>query len=161
LDRVGLIGKIQVGVTTIYQGRQWPDTEGLEGEGRISYKRGLALAVEAFKETQERAAVDLDLLIVAEYTFLGQELEFCASTDTNAITSLTKSIQEFDEAFCALDLLQNTETYKCLGKAFSHRPEFRYRKMPKDAFHVACAGHMVRIRNILKSPGINLGSNTE
>ena len=39
MDRTGLIGKIQIGVTTIYQGRQWLDTEGLEGEGRISYKR--------------------------------------------------------------------------------------------------------------------------
>jgi hypothetical protein len=40
----------------IYQGRQWLDTEGLEGEGRISYKRGLACAIEAFRETLERAA---------------------------------------------------------------------------------------------------------
>jgi hypothetical protein len=28
--------------------------------------------------------------------------------------------------------------------------------MPKDAFHVACAGHKARLDNILKSPGINL-----
>jgi hypothetical protein len=78
LDRAGLIGKIQVGVTTIYQGRQWLDTEGR----RVSYKRGLALAIEAFRETQEHAISDLDLLIITEYTFLGQELEFCNSVDT-------------------------------------------------------------------------------
>jgi hypothetical protein len=131
LDLAGLIGKIQVGVTTIYQGRQWLDTEGLEGEGRVSYKRGLVLAIEAFREIQEHVISDLDLLIIADYTFLGQELEFCDSADTNAITSLTKSIQEFDEAFCALDLLQNAETYKLLEKAFSHRPEFRYRECQK------------------------------
>jgi hypothetical protein len=52
--------------------------------------------------------------------------------------------------------LQNAETYILLEKVFSHRPEFRYKGMPKDAFHVACAGHILRIKNILKSPGINL-----
>ena len=98
----------------------------------------------------------MELLIIAEYTFLGQELELCVSADTNAITSLTKSVQEFDEAFLALDLLQNTGIYELLEKAFSHRHEFRYRGMPKDAFHVACGGHIVRIKNILKAPGINL-----
>ena len=156
MDRAGLIAKIQVSVTTIYQGRQWLDTEGLEGEGRVSYRRGLARAIEAFKEAQAGAVDDLYTLFAAEYTFIGQEFELCASADTNAITSLTKSIQEFDEAFLALDLLQNAETYKLLEKAISHRPEFRYRRMPKDAFHVASAGHIVRIKNILKSPGINL-----
>jgi predicted nucleic acid-binding protein len=156
LDKVGLSGKIYTSVTTIYQGRKWLDTEGLEGEGRISYKEGLALAIEAFRAVQECAADDLHTLFVAEYMFLAQELEFCAPREIKAITSLTKAIQEFDGAFLALEVLQNAEIYQFAEKTYSHRAEFRYKEMPKDAFHVACAGHKARIDNILRTPGINL-----
>jgi len=156
LDRTGYLNNINTGVIWIYKGRDGLDTDGGEHEGRISFQTGLALALDTFKKIQSQVNEDLELLILAEYAFLGQELQFCASTDSNAITSLTKAIQEFDEAFFALNVLQNTEVYKSLEKVISHRPEFRYKTMPKDAFHVACAGHRVRIQNILKSPGINL-----
>jgi hypothetical protein len=156
LDKVGLLAKINAGVITIYQGRKWLDTEGLESEGRISYKKGLARGIEVFRVAQACAGDDLHTLFVAEYTFLAQELEFCVPQDTKAITSLTKAIQEFDEAFLALGVLQNEEIYKSAEKTYSHRTEFRYKEMPKDAFHVACAGHKVRIDNILRAPGINL-----
>jgi len=156
LDRAGYLDKINRSVISIYKGRDGLDTDGGEREGRISFQNGLALALDTFKKIQSQVNEDLELLILAEYVFLSQELQFCASKDTNAITSLTRAIQEFDEAFLALGVLQNTEVYKSLEKAISHRPEFRYKEMPKDAFHVACAGHKVRIQNILKSPGINL-----
>jgi hypothetical protein len=156
LDRTGYLDKINNGVILIYKGRDGLDTDGGEREGRISFQTGLAIALDTFKKIQLQVNEDLELLILAEYVFLGQELQFCASSDTNAKTSLTRAIQEFDEAFLALGVLQNTEVYKSLEKAISHRPEFRYKEMPKDAFHVACAGHRVRIQNILKSPGINL-----
>jgi hypothetical protein len=155
LDRTGYLNNINTGVIWIYKGRDGLDTDGGEREGRISFQTGLALALDTFKKVQIQVNEDLELLILAEYAFLSQELQFCASVDTNAITSLTKAIQEFDEAFLALGVLQNTEVYKSLEKAISHRPEFRYKAMPKDAFHVACTGHKARIQNILKSPGIN------
>jgi predicted nucleic acid-binding protein len=156
LDKAGLLAKINAGVITIYQGRKWLDIEGLEGEGRISYKNGLALGIEAFQEAQTHSADDLQTLFVAEYMFLVQELELCASGDTKAIASLTKAIQEFDEAFLALEVLQNAEIYQSVEKTYSHRTEFRHKGMPKDAFHVACAGHKARLDNILRSPGINI-----
>jgi hypothetical protein len=156
LDRIGLLANIYDSALAIDQGRKWLDTDGLEHEGRISYKNGLALGIEAFRKTQARADDDLHTFLAVEYTFLTQELEFCAPQDTKAITSLTKAILEFDEAFLALEVLQNAESYKFVEKAISHRPEFRYKEMPKDAFHVACAGHKARLDNILKSPGINL-----
>jgi len=156
LDRTGYLDNIIRGVINIYKGRDGLTTDGGEHEGRISYQDGLAVALDTFKKIQVQVNEDLELPILAEYVFIGQELQFCASIDTNAITSLSKAIQEFDEAFLALSVLQNTKVYKSLEKAISHRPEFRYKGMPKDAFHVACAGHKVRIQNILKSPGINL-----
>jgi hypothetical protein len=153
---VGLSAEIYASVTAIYQGRQWLDTEGLESEGRVSYKRGLAKGLEAFRSAQSYAADDLQTLFVAEYTFLAQELELCAPQDTKAISSLTKAVQEFDEAFVTLEILQNAEIYKSVEKTYSHRTEFRYKEMPKDAFHVACAGHKTRLDNILRVPGVNL-----
>lgn len=156
MDQIGLIAKIQTSVAEIYQGRQWLNAEGLEGEGRISFQDGLALGIEAFREAQKRADDDLHMLFVAEYTFLVQELEFCAPQDAKARTSLSKAVQEFDEAFLALEVLQNAEGYRLVEKVLSHRPEFRYIGMPKDAVHVACGGHKARLDNILKSPGINL-----
>jgi hypothetical protein len=155
LDRAGLLSKINAGVITIYQGRQWLDTEGLEGDGRISYKTGLAIAMEAFKEVCVHATEDLELLFLAEYTFLTQELNLCTPIDTNARTSLTAAIREFDEGFLASGILQKAENYKLIHEALSTRTEFRYRRMPKDAFHVACAGHYQRITNSLKVSGIN------
>jgi hypothetical protein len=127
-----------------------------EHEGRITYRKGLSLELEAFREAQVRTGEDLYTLFSAEYTFLTQELEVCSSQDTKAGTSLTRALQEFREAFLALEVLQNAENYKSVEKTYSTRPEFRYRGMPKDAFHVACGGHKARIDNILKSPGINL-----
>jgi hypothetical protein len=156
LDRAGFLDKIIASATNIYEGRLGLDTDGGEREGRINYQSGLTLALDVFKKIRSQSVKDLDIVILAEYTFLSQELQFCASQDTKAITSLSKAIHEFDEAFLALNVLQHPEIYKSMEKAISHRTEFRYRTMPKDAFHVACAGHKTRLDNILKSPGINL-----
>ena len=156
MDATGLLAKIYDSAYYIDQGRKLSDTDGLEHEGRISYRRGLVRGLEAFREAQAGAGEDLHTLFIAEYTFLTQELEFCAPQDTKARTSLTKAMQEFDEAFFALEVLENAAGYKFAEKTYSTRTEFRYKKMPKDAFHVACAGHIARIENILKAPGINL-----
>ena len=90
-------------------------------------------------------------LVLAEYAFLGQELELCTVQDKQARSSLSKAIQDFDEAFLALEVLQNTQVYNFMEKAISHHSEYRHKGMPKDAFHVACAGHKVRLDNVLKA----------
>ena len=156
MERTGLLDKIMRSVLTIYRGRKGLDTDGGEREGRISYQTGLKLGIETFQKIQANAALDLELLILAEYTFLIQELELCAVQDTRARASLHNAIQDFDGASLALKVLHNDSDYILAAKTYSCRPLFRYKQMPKDAFHVACAGHSVRINNILKAPGINL-----
>jgi hypothetical protein len=106
LDRTGFLDKIVTSAKNIYDGRLGLDTDGGECEGRINYQGGIALALDVFRKIQTQAAEDLDMVILAEYTFLIQELQFCASQDIKAITSLSKAIQEFDEAFLALHVLQ-------------------------------------------------------
>lgn len=156
MERTGLLAKVYDSASFIDQGRKWLDTDGLEHDGRIIYKSALVRGLEAFREAQSLAGEDLHTLFAAEYTFLTQELEVCAPQDAKAGASLSKALKEFDEAFLALEVLQNPEGYASVEKTYSIRLEFRYRGMPKDAFHVACGGHKVRINNILKSPGINL-----
>jgi iron uptake system EfeUOB component EfeO/EfeM len=112
--------------------------------------------MESFKETQTDAVEDLELLVGAEYTFVSQELNYCTPSDKKTINSLTQAVKDFDEAFLALKIIQKAAHYKILEQGISHRRDYRYNGMPKDCFHVACAGHITRIANALKTPGINL-----
>ena len=66
-------------------------TRGKEQEGRISYETGIA-TIFTFKEAQSTA--DPQTIILVEYTFLSQELEFC-KTDKHALKCLTKAVQSF------------------------------------------------------------------
>jgi hypothetical protein len=120
----------------IDQGRKWLDTEGKAEAGRISYRTGISLAHKAFKEVQTEASENLELLTGAEYTFIGQEYNFCAPSDTETINSLTQGIEDFDCAFLVLKIIQKPAHYKIVEQACALRPKCRYRKMPKDAFHV-------------------------
>jgi hypothetical protein len=156
LDRIGLLDKITNSALYIYQGRLWLDTDGLEHEGRIRYNEGLSLASESFKEILTGAERDLETLILSEINFLTQESQFCDVSDTNAIESLTHAIQSFEEALLALKELEAGSSYGVIHRALPYRKECRYNGMRKDAFHWACNGHDMRIKNVLKSPGINL-----
>jgi hypothetical protein len=154
LDQVGLIARIVAGVVEIARGRKSWDTDGGEREGRISYHRGLDIAMTAFQEA--RTTGDPNSMLLVEYTFLNQELQFCDPTDTNAFSSLTAAIQSFDDAFLCLDVVSDVTVYRAAEKTHPHSAKYRIRGMPKDAFHIACIAHRTRIHNILRSPGINL-----
>ena len=156
MDRAGLRAKIIDSAIAIDQGRKWLDTEGFEASGRISYRKGLALAKTAFQEAQILAAKDLEALIVCEYIFLQQELQFCVPVDVNSLSSLSKAIQSFDDALLALQAVEAGASYRIADQTHPHTVKYRYSGMPKDAFHIACAGHKTRIKNILRSPGINI-----
>jgi hypothetical protein len=155
LDRTGLLAKILQSAYAIEQGRKWLDTEGQTEAGRVSYRTGLTRALEAFKEAQASAAEYLESLILAEYTFLGQELQFCLPSDTKTIKSLTAALQSFDEALIALKEVESASSYNVVDRCFSHRQEYRVAGMPKDAFHVASVSHKARLDNSLRSPSVN------
>jgi hypothetical protein len=104
LDRAGLLVKIADSVSSIDQGRKWLDTEGKAEAGRVSYRTGLALAMEAFKEAETAAVDDLEILFVAEYTFINQELHYCASSDKKTISSLSQAVEDFDDGFLVLKI---------------------------------------------------------
>jgi hypothetical protein len=146
-------------VTAIYRGRDWLDTEGREGAGRISYNDGLSKAHEAFKEAQAGADEDLETLVLTEKACLTQELQFCLPIDKKASNSITSAIQSFDEGLRALKEVV-CSSYGAVDRSLPHRSETRYNGMPKDAFHFACSGHIKRLDGILHAPGINMTEKT-
>jgi hypothetical protein len=153
LDTIGLVSSIADAALTIDSGRKGIATRGKAEEGRISYEDGIAEALTTFKEAQTLA--DPQTLILAEYTFLTQELQFCEKSDKDSITSLAKAIQFFDDAFLVLNVVDDSTTYKVVEKAFPHDSKYRVKGFPKDSFHIACGSHKTRIQNMLKTPGID------
>ena len=152
MDQIGLASSIADTVINIVMGRQGFAVEGKEREGRILYEKGIAEASSLFREAQ--APNDPQIIILAEYTFISQELELCSRTDKDTISSLELAIQSFDDAFLALQAVEEPG-YKTADKAFPHRKEYRVQGFPKDAFHIACKAHQTRLSNILRAPGID------
>ena len=152
MDLIGLIDSINKAAISIDSGRKGFAIRGKEQEGRIFYEDGISEAMSAFEEAQTSA--DPHALILAEYTFITQELQFCEKTDNDALSSLTKAIQSFDDAFLALQAVEEAG-YKTVDKAFPHSKEYRISGFPKDSFHIACNSHKTRLKNILRAPGID------
>jgi hypothetical protein len=148
----GLINRITTATASIDSGRKGFAIIGKEREGRINYEDGIATAMTAFKEAQ--ATADPQTIILSEYTFITQELEFCEKSDKDTLKSLTQAIQFFDDAFLVLKIVEDKTIYQFVENSYSHKSDCRYRGFPKDAFHVACGSHKTRLQNIIRSPGI-------
>ena len=153
MDQSGCVSNILEATTSIDAGRKGFAIEGKEREGRISYEKGIALALSTFQEAQ--SSIDPQAIILFEYTFLSQELQFCERTDTDTLTSLTKAIQSFDDAFLALQVVEDSSLYQGAEKTHPHSDKYRVQGFPKDSFHIACIAHRTRLKNILRSPGID------
>jgi len=152
LDRIGLTLKISDAAINIDSGRKGFAIKGKAEEGRVSYETGISEAMTAFKEAQ--ATADPETILLAEYTFITQELQFCEKTDKPAINSLSRAIRFFDDAFLALETVQSSH-YDMVEKAIPHDSEYRIKGCPMDSFHVAINGHKGRLQNILKTPGLD------
>jgi hypothetical protein len=159
LGITGLVNSIITATSNIDLGRKGFATRGKAEEGRISYEKGIADAMSAFKEASATcvaaATADPHTIILVEYTFLAQELQFCDESDKDSFTSLTQALQSFDDAFQVLKIVEKPE-YKIADIAIPHHKDYRVKGgYPKDSFHVACGSHKTRLQNILRSPGID------
>jgi hypothetical protein len=154
MDPTGLLNKILQAVVDIDLGRKGLTTDSEEHNGRIHYERGIYTALSAFKEAQ--ASADPKTLILAELAFLQQELQFCHEADTDTRSSLSQAIQTFNDALLSLEAVEDAVMYQGAEKTHPHGPKYRIQGYPKDAFHLACIAHRTRIRNSLRTPGINM-----
>jgi hypothetical protein len=153
LDKIGLVNSIFEAAITIDFGRKGFAIRGKEHEGRISYEDGISKALSTFQEA--KISADPQTLILAEYTFVSQELQFCGEADKDTLSSLTQAIASFDDAFLALEVVESSVAYQGAEKTYPHNPKNRIQSFPKDAFHQACIAHKTRLQNILRSPGID------
>jgi hypothetical protein len=153
LDPIGLLARVFEATSNIHAGRKGFATRGKEREGRISYETGIAEALSVFAEAQ--ATGDPQTIILAEYTFIAQELEFCDEGDVDVFGSLVKATRSFDDAFVCLKTVSDTVGYKVAERTYLNDPKYRVRGLPKDAFHVTCLAHGTRIQNILRTPGVD------
>jgi hypothetical protein len=139
-------------VAAIDYGRKGFATRGKAEEGRVSYETGIAWALSVFRDVQ--STLDPHAIILVEYTFINQELQFCGETDTDVLSSLTQAIQGFDDAFLSLKAVEDSG-YKIADQTHPHSKKYRISGFPKDAFHIACISHKTRLQNVLRSPGID------
>ena len=154
MAKTGLITRITDAAFSIDFGRKGFATRGKAEEGRLSYEKGIAEALAAFKEAQ--ATADPHTIILVEYTFLIQELQFCDKSDKESFNSLTKALKSFDDAFRVLKIVEDSTLYHAVEEAIPHDKKYRVGGgFPKDSFHVACGSHKTRLENILRSPGID------
>ena len=152
MEATGLLIRIYDASISIDSGRKGFATKGKAEEGRVSYEDGITLASTTFAQAQESA--DPEIIILAEFTFLSQELHFCEPNDNHTFSSLTQAIQSFDDAFLAIKSVVEP-SYKIADNIFPHNGKYRISGYPKDSFHIACIAHRTRLQNILRSPGID------
>ena len=153
MDQNGFVSNIFQATIAIDSGRKGFATRGKAEEGRISYEDGITKAMSTFQGAQ--AFADPQIMMLVEFTFITQELHFCEKTDKDALSSLTKAIQSFDDAFLAIQAVEDPR-YLITDNAFPHKGTYRIKGFPLDSFHIACNGHTTRLKNILRSPGIDM-----
>jgi hypothetical protein len=144
---------MMIAVERIAAGRLGFETDGREHEGMVEFSEGVKKASELY--TVAIKSSDCELMITAEYTFLGKELEYAESDEYDAESSAAAAIQAFDDAFLALQAVNDKNLYRGIELGFPHRGKWRYNNMPNDAFHIACTGHIRRIKNGLSRFGVN------
>jgi hypothetical protein len=154
MELSGLLNNLIRSASNIDTGRRGLATDGKEHEGRIFYEQGIIGALVAFQEAQ--IVADPQTFVLAELAFLQQELQFCNEVDADTKNSLTQAVQSFNDALRALKAVQDVAMYKGAELTYPQSPKYRFRNMPKDAYHVACISHRTRIQNILRVPGMNM-----
>jgi hypothetical protein len=134
LARTGLVNRVYEAAANIDLGRKGFATIGKAEEGCISYEDGIATAVSAFREAQSTS--DPQTIILAEYTFITQEMQFCDKSDKDSLSGLTQAIQSFDDAFRALQAVEKPG-YKTAEETYPQNGKYRVCGFPKDSFHIA------------------------
>jgi hypothetical protein len=153
MEKTGLIIGIIEAVSDIAKGRIGLRTKGETEEGREDFAKGLKLGKTIFSEVKNCG--DPELMLLAEYSFVNQELEGARAEEKVGRASYQAAVQDFDDAFLSLKSVNDALMYQGAENTHPHRAQFRYKGMPNDSFHIAYAGHYTRLQNKLKPIGIN------
>jgi hypothetical protein len=153
MEKNGLLVSIVQSVENIDVGRHGLATDGEEHQGRVSFTKGLLKALSAFQAAHDNVVDDAETVILVEHAFLTEERKYSAEPEVEA--SLAAALASFDDALRVLATVQNPVAYRYVETSWPHLRKYRYRDMPKDAFHIAAGAHITRFGNTLRTPGIN------
>jgi hypothetical protein len=159
LEQIGLLNSLVQAAFYIDAGRKGLATTGEEAQGHINFDDGISGALAAFQEVsdfQSATTADPQTPTLAELVFLQQELQFCHEADTDTRSSLTQAIQSFRDALRCLKTVENQALYQGAETTHPTAAKYRIQGLPKDAVHLACIAHRTRLRNSLRTPGINM-----
>jgi hypothetical protein len=153
MEKTGLTDGIIKTVNKIAYGRIGLRTKGEAEEGRENFAGGLELGKQIF--SQLKICGDSELMLLAEYAFMNQELEGARDEEKIGRSSYQSAVHDFDDAFLSLKSVKDAVMYQGAENTHPHRAPFRYKGMPNDSFHIAYAGHYTRLQNKLKPIGID------
>ena len=68
---------------------------------------------------------------------------------------IAAALSAFKAALIALEIVENSVNYQNADKTYPRNAKYRINGFPKDSFHIACLAHRTRIRNMLRTPGID------
>jgi hypothetical protein len=154
MDTIGLLNRIIKAVEAIAKGRAGLATKGSAEEGLAHYQDGLVEAMAVFKEAVESG--DPQTMILVDDAFVAQERVCGDPHDAAANGSLAAAAVGHDEALRVLPTVRDAVLYRAVETSYPQDTHYRYKGMPKDAFHVACMGHHARLGNTLRTPGLNM-----
>jgi hypothetical protein len=152
MEKNGLSIDIAEAASTIARGRRSFTIRGETEKGLDDFEDGHALAMRIFQEAA--ASGDVELILLAEYLFVTQELAESEGGEPEGKASAEAALQSFDDAFLALKAVEEGPPYHTVEMAFPHRNQWRYKGLPRDAFHVACIAHKTRLKNGLSRLGL-------
>jgi hypothetical protein len=154
LDLTGLLKRLVANAELIYKGRQGLQTDGQEAEGHANYDKGIAGVLQDFIDAG--SAKNCEAIALAELLFMQMDLAYCPDDDDDAKTSLTRGSQDFKDAVRCLKVVQSPADYRIAEKTYPAYYKYRVKGCPWDAYQIACEGNKLRLKNILRTPGLNM-----
>jgi hypothetical protein len=155
LVKNGQRGDIAYAVRAIEEGRTKHFTPGQAEEGLAAFMEGSALLKQSFLDA--KATGDIETILRAEYDFLSNAIIEGDSDETFAKSSAEAGLEVIEDALNALKALALGDAYKAVDLAYPRHDKraWRFKDMPKDAFHVFCASHKSRLQNGLSRFGVS------
>jgi hypothetical protein len=152
MEKHGLNINIARAAARIARGRRGLEIPGKTEAGHFDFQTGHAIAMRTFQEAV--ASGDVDLVMLAENLFVSQELAESKGDEPEATASAEAALQSFDDAFLVLQIVDDPAVYRGVELGFPHRGQWRYKDLPRDAFHVAVIAHKTRLKNGLSRIGL-------
>jgi hypothetical protein len=152
MEKTGLSIDIARAAAMIARGQRNLEITGKAEAGLLDFQAGHALAMRTFQEAV--ASGDVELVMLAENLFVTQELSESKGDEPEATASAEAALQSFDDAFLVLQIVDDPVVYRGAELAFPHRGQWRYKDLPRDAFHVAVIAHKTRLKNGLSRIGL-------